>query len=167
MKKQQQRSFTPYQAPVKEIDERVIEIARVSRTVRGGRRIRFRAVVIVGNHQGKVGLGVGKAKEVAGAISKATSLARKKMFPVPIFNDTIPFEIKGYFGASVVLLKPAAVGSSIIAGGVVRTIADVCGIRNLVAKILGGKSKLNNAKATILAFKKLKKLVELREAKEK
>lgn len=154
--------FFPRKETGQGLDERLIEISRVSRTVKGGRRLRFRALVVVGNHQGKVGLGVAKAPEVTGAIAKATGLASKKMLTVPLINGTIPLEVKGHFGAAVVLLKPARRGSSIIAGGTVRIIAEVTGIENLVAKILGSKSKLNNAKATILAFEKLQKLVELR-----
>jgi len=144
----------PFSRAKKEDDfeERVIEVARISRVVKGGRRIRFRALVAVGNKKGRIGVGLSKANEVADAVNKATSKARKKMVDVPIIAGTIPYEMTSKFGAAKVILKPASEGTSIVAGGAVRTVLEICGIENVLAKILGSKSKVNNVFATILAL---------------
>lgn len=133
----------------KEFDERVLEVARVSRVVKGGRRIRFRATVALGNHKGRVGLGLGKANEVSIAVQKASVQAKKKMITVPIINGTIPYEVMATYGAAKVLIKPASSGSSIVAGGAVRNIMELAGITDVLAKILGSKSLVNNAFAVI------------------
>jgi len=135
--------------------EKVIEIDRVSRTVKGGRRIRFRALVVVGDGHGKVGIGVGKANDISRAIAKATAYAHRREKPVTIINDTIPYEINSRFGSANVFLKPAPQGTSVIAGGTVRAVIEAAGIKNIVAKSLGSANKLNIAKATILALSKL------------
>jgi small subunit ribosomal protein S5 len=145
-----------------EISSVVLEIDRISRTVKGGRRIRFRALVIVGDKNGRVGMGVAKAGEVAIAVNKATVYAKKHMITVPIVNNTIPHEIIAKYGSAHIILKPASEGTSIIAGSAVRTVADLAGIRNLIAKIIGNSTKINIAQATLLAFKNLK----VREGKE-
>lgn len=134
-------------------EEKVIEVSRVSRTVKGGRRIRFRALVVVGDRKGRVGMGLGKANEVTGAVQKASSQARKSMINVPIIEGTIPHEITGQYGAARVLLKPASSGTSIVAGGSVRVVADLAGISDLLGKSLGSRSKINNVAATINALK--------------
>ncbi len=137
----------------KHFEEKVIEIARVSRTVKGGKRIGFRALVVVGDRQGKVGIGMGKSVEVSGAIKKAVSRAKKQMIEVDTDErGTIAKEVTCQFGAAKVLLRPAPEGTSIIAGGVVRAVCELAGIRNLVAKSLGSANKINSAKATILAL---------------
>ena len=133
-------------------EEKVIEVNRVSRTVKGGRRIRFRALVVVGDKKGKVGMGLGKANEVTEAVSKANSQARKNLIDVPVINGTIPHEIIGVYGAARVLLKPASSGTSIVAGGPVRVVAELAGISDLLAKSLGSRSKINNVAATLNAF---------------
>lgn len=133
--------------------EKVIEVSRVSRTVKGGRRIRFRALVIVGDRNGKVGMGLGKANEVTEAVSKASSQARRNLVNVRVINGTIPHEIIGVHGAARVLLRPASSGTSIVAGGSVRVVAELAGITDLLAKSLGSRSKINNVAATINAFK--------------
>lgn len=138
-----------------ELEERVIEVGRISRTVAGGKRMRFRALVVVGDRKGKVGMGLGKAQEVAGAIAKATAKAKKSMIEVPIVNGTIPFETRATFGSAHVLLKPAVPGTSIIAGGSVRTIMELAGIQNIVSKILGAPNRVNNSQATLTALEKL------------
>ncbi len=143
-------------AEPKELEDRVIDIVRVSRTVKGGRRIRFRVAVVSGDKAGRVGFAVEKANDVAQAVAKATNAAHKKLTKINLYKDTIPHEIRQSYGSAEVLLKPAPPGTSIIAGGVVRTIAEVCGIKNLVAKILGSDNKINNAQATILALQKLR-----------
>ncbi len=134
----------------KHFEEKVIEIARVSRTVKGGKRIGFRALVVVGDKQGKVGIGLGKSVEVAGAIKKAVNQAKKTMIKANISEKgSIKREIDAHFGAAKVIMRPAPEGTSIIAGGVVRSVCELAGIKNLVAKSLGSNNKINCAKATI------------------
>lgn len=140
-----------------EIQEKVVSIDRVSRTVKGGRRIRFRALIIIGDRQSRVGIGVAKAGDVQGAIAKARHKAEKSMITVRIVNDTIPHEIKETYGTTTVLLKPAGPGHSIIAGGSVRPVVELCGIKNIVSKSLGSSNSLNSAMATYMALKKLTK----------
>lgn len=142
---------------IKEFEEKVIEINRVSRTVKGGRRLRFRALVAIGNRKGKVGFGLGKANEVAVAVTKAVKEANKNIIEVPIVNDTIPCEIKFNYGSACVFLKPAAPGTSVIAGGSVRVIIELAGIKNILSKIYGSSNKINNVVATFLALQELKK----------
>ena len=136
----------------KEYEERVIEIARVSRVAKGGRRIRFRALVVLGNRNGKVGMGVAKATEVAEAVKKATAKAKKHIKIVPIINGTIPHEIIAKHGGSRIMLKPAASGTSIVAGGSIRSVAELVGITDLLAKSLGSSNKINSVTATIIAL---------------
>lgn len=138
-----------------EIEERVLEVGRISRTVAGGKRMRFRALVVVGNRKGRVGMALDKAQEVSAAIAKATAKAKKSMIDVPIVSDTIPFEVEARYGSAHVLLRPAAPGTSIIAGGAVRTIMDLAGVRNVVSKILGAPNRITNSRATFLALQKL------------
>lgn len=136
----------------KEYEERVIEIARVSRVAKGGRRIRFRALVVLGNRNGKIGMGLAKANEVSEAVKKATARAKKKIINVPIINGSIPHEVTVKHGGAVVMLKPAAGGTSIVAGGSVRSVAELAGITDLLAKSLGSSNKVNNVTATIKAL---------------
>lgn len=136
----------------KEYEEEVLQIARVTRVVKGGRRLRFRATVIIGNRKGKVGIGLGKATEVAEAIKKAVSRAKKEVIKIPIVNDTVPFEIKEKFKAAKLLIRPAKSGTGIIAGSAMRRILELAGIKNVVAKSVGSSNKVNLAKATMKAL---------------
>lgn len=141
----------------KQFEEKVLKIDRVSRTVAGGRRMRFRALVACGNKQGKVGVGVGKANDTASAVEKAARKARKNMIDVKLINNTIARQTSVKFGNAHIIFKPAPKGRFIVAGGVVRAIAELAGIENLSAKMLGSNSKINNAKATLLALEKVSK----------
>jgi len=140
----------------KTFEEKVVQVDRVSRTVKGGKRMRFRALVIIGNRQGKVALGIGKAQEVLIAVQKAVSKAKKNIIEVPIVKETIPHEIKVKYGSARLILIPASIGTSVIAGGSVRTVLELAGVKNVLSKILGTSNKINNAKATILALQSFK-----------
>ena len=136
----------------KEFEEVVINIDRVARVVKGGRRFRFKALVVVGNRKNKVGVGVAKGADVQAAIGKATDVAKKHLITVPIVNETIPHEMEIKLAGARVLIKPAAPGTGIIAGGVVRSVIGVTGIRNMLSKSLGSTNKVNIAYATIEAL---------------
>lgn len=150
-------------------EEVVLDIARVTRVVAGGKRLSFRATVVVGdkeNHQ--VGVGVEKGQDVAQAIQKASSKAKKKLITVPIINDTIPHEITAKYKAAKVILKPARRGKGVIAGGAARTVLKLANVPNVIAKILGNTSNaINNARVTILALSKLKNIKSKNKEQEK
>ena len=139
----------------KEFEEIVINIDRVARVVKGGRRFRFKALVVVGNKKGKVGVGVSKGQDVQTAVAKATDVAKKHLITVPIVNETIPHDVETKISGAQVLIKPAAPGTGIIAGGVVRQVIGVTGIRNMLSKSLGSTNKVNIAYATIEALQSL------------
>jgi len=145
------------QAPAepKQFEEVVINVDRVSRVVKGGRRFRFKALVVVGDHKTKVGVGVAKGADVQVAIQKATDVAKKNLVIIPITNETIPHENEVKYSGARVLLKPAAPGTGIIAGGVVRSIIGVTGIRNLLTKSLNSTNKVNIAYATVESLRGL------------
>jgi small subunit ribosomal protein S5 len=145
------------QAPAepKQFEELVINIDRVSRVVKGGRRFRFKALVVIGDRKNKVGVGVAKGADVQVAIAKATDVAKKNLITIPVINETIPHENEIKYSGARVLLKPAAPGTGIIAGGVVRSIIGVTGIRNLLSKSLNSTNKVNIAYATIEALRTL------------
>lgn len=137
-------------------EEKNLEIARVTRVTKGGKRMRFRALTVIGNRNGRVGFGLAKAVDVAGATSKAITQARKSLLTVPLVDETIPHAVTAKFGAAVVLLKPAPKGTGIKAGGAVRSVLELAGIPNVVSKILGSSNKVNNVKATFVALKMLR-----------
>ena len=139
----------------KQFEELVINIDRVSRVVKGGRRFRFKALVVVGDRKNKVGVGVAKGQDVTAAIAKATNVAKKNMVEIALEGDTIPHEVETKVTGAHVLLKHAAPGTGIIAGGVVRQIIGVTGIRNMLSKSLGSTNKVNIAYATVDALKSL------------
>jgi len=140
-----------------EFDSKLLDLTRVMRMTAGGRRFRFRAGVVVGDKKGRIGFGVSKGADVAQAVEKATRVAKKNLVIVPIFNETIPHPVEAKFGAAQIMLKPQAKGRGLVAGGTVRVICALAGIRNISSKKIGKTSnKINNAKATISALKKLK-----------
>lgn len=145
-----------YREEEKAFDERVLQVDRVTRVVKGGRRMRFRALVVVGDRKGKIGFGVAKANEVAGAVRKASTQAQKHLIQVPVINGTIPHEIRASFSGADILLKPASEGTSIVAGGIIRTIAELSGIENLLSKMLGSSNKMNNVQAMFKALTSFK-----------
>ena len=152
-----------------EFEQKIIDIARVTRVMAGGKRMRFRACVVIGNRDKKVGIGLAKGADVSMAVSKAVNKARKNIIDVPIINNTIPHEVYNKFGAAKVLLKPAKEGRGIIAGGAVRAVVELAGIKNIVSKILGTNNKINNVKCTIKALQALKpvRIVEKKVEKKK
>ena len=150
-----QKIETSEEKPQSEWTERVVQIRRVTKVVKGGKKLSFRAVVIVGNKKGQVGVGCAKASEVIIAIQKAIADGRKNLITVPIFKTTIPHPITGRSGSGEVMLKPASQGTGIIAGGSVRLVLELAGIENILSKSLGSKSPLNAAYATIEALKSL------------
>jgi len=139
----------------KEFDERIVHIDRVARVVKGGRRFRFRALVVVGDHKGKVGIGIAKGADVTAAVTKATEVAKKHMSKVNLYKGTLPHEADGKVGGARILIKPASAGTGLIAGGVVRTILEVTGVSNVLSKSLGSTNKANTAYATIAALNSL------------
>ncbi|MBU3901240.1 30S ribosomal protein S5 [Patescibacteria group bacterium] len=140
-----------------EYDQKVLDMARVTRVVAGGRRFSFRATVGLGNRKGKIGVGVGKGLDVSQAVDKAVADAKKNMIVVALKEGTIPHEVEAKFGSAKVFLKPAPKGKGLVAGGAMRVICDLAGIENISAKIISkSTNKLNNAQATLEALKKLK-----------
>jgi small subunit ribosomal protein S5 len=144
-----------------ELDERVVDITRVAKVVKGGRRFNFRVVAVVGDNRGQVGLGVGKARGVPDAIRKATERARRDMSPMALVQTTIPHEVVGRCGGAKVLLKPAAPGTGVIAGGGVRAVLEAVGVRDVLTKSQGSSNVVNVVQATMNALMQLRRVEDI------
>lgn len=154
-----------HDAAPKEFEEKLVQLDRVARVVAGGRRFRFRATVVIGDKKGKVGVGVAKGREVQVAIQKAVYKAKKDMLTVPLEGSSIPMQVQVTFNGATVMLKPARVGTGVIAGGPVRAVVESAGIKDVLSKMIGSSNKVNNVYATFEALKKISRLVEQKKAK--
>lgn len=149
------------QEDVKDLQETVVYINRISKKTKGGNKVRFSALVVVGDRNGKVAVGHAKALDVRAAITKAINFAKKRMIEIPLAGTTIPYSVKEKYAAASVLIKPAPPGSGIIAGGPMRVVLEAAGIKDAVGKILGSKNKIANVYATLKALEKIKKMKEV------
>ncbi len=146
---------------VSEFDKQVVQVRRVQKVVKGGRTLRFSALVVVGDRKGRVGIGIGKSKEVSAAIEKATTVAKKNVVNIPIVNNTIPHDTIGKFSATSILLLPAPEGTGVIAGGSARAVIELAGIKNIVTKRHGSSNRMNCVKATMAGLLSLKTKEEI------
>jgi len=143
---------------VREFDQKILDLARVTRVTGGGKRMRFRATVVIGDHKGRVGLGTAKGIDVAIAVEKAYTQAKRKIVTVPMKDETIPHMIQRKYGSAVVLMKPAPVGTGLKSGGAVRMVLELAGVPNAVSKILASKNKINIARATLKCLENLRRV---------
>lgn len=140
----------------REFEQKILELARVTRVTKGGKRMRFRAAVVIGDRRGRVGFGVAKGADVSMAVEKAFRQAKKNLVKIPLVNETIPHEVTRKFAAATVLIKPAPQGTGLKCGGPTRVVLELAGVPNAVSKLLGSSNKINNAKATFVALKSLR-----------
>lgn len=156
MEKRTRRNNSRDGGEAREFDQKVVEIKRVTRVVAGGKRMRFRALVVIGDHKGKIGIGLKKGMDVTEAVNKAVNAAKKSMIVVPIVNDTVPHQVNIKYKSSKLLMMPARPGTGVIAGGAVRSVLDMAGVKNVISKMLGSNNKVNNVRATFEAFKSMR-----------
>ena len=162
MQQRQRRGGRPQREAVKkDFEQKTVEIKRVTRVTGGGKRMRFRALVVIGDKKGRVGVGLRKGPDVSEAVNKAVNAAKKTMVQVKIVNDTIPHEIKFKYRSAVVFLRPAMPGTGVIAGGAIRQVLDLVGVKNVLSKMIGSSNKVNNVMATYLALTKLRSKEEM------
>lgn len=140
----------------REFDQKVVEVKRVTRVTGGGKRMRFRALVVIGDHKGKVGMGLQKGMDVAESVNKAVAQAKKNMVSLPLINETIPHQVKIKYKSSQLLMIPAKAGTGVIAGGAVRSVMDLAGVKNIISKMIGSSNKVNNVKAVFKAFESMR-----------
>lgn len=148
-----------------EFDQKVVEVKRVTRVTAGGKRMRFRALVVIGDHKGRVGMGLRKGMDVSDSVQKAVNAAKKQLVNLPLINETIPHDVKVKYKSSRLILRPGKAGTGVIAGGAVRAVMDLAGVKNVMCKMIGSNNKVNNVKAVFSAFKNLKSkehLIQLR-----
>lgn len=155
-KQQRKRQGKKNTGPKDDFEQTIVDLARVTRVMGGGKRMRFRACVVIGNRKGSVGLGIAKAKDVSTAVDKAARQARKHIIQVPIVHSTIPHNIEVKYSSAKVLLKSARLGRGLIAGGAIRSVLDLAGVPNVVAKMMGSRNKINNVHAVVEALQKLR-----------
>ena len=155
------RRKSNFSKEVSEFDKKLVDVRRVTKVVTGGRTLRFSALVVVGNKKGKVGIGIGKASEVPNAIEKATQDAKKHLASIVTYNTTIPHEVIGKFGKAKVILLPSKEGSGVVAGGSVRPVVELAGIKDLTAKVYGSRNKINCVRATLDALLQLRSKDEI------
>lgn len=161
MEKRRRRNSDGQDRERSEFDQKVVEVKRVTRVVAGGKRMRFRALVVIGDHKGRVGLGLRKGSDVSESVNKAVNAAKKNLVTLPLVNETIPHEMKVKYKSSVLMLKPARPGTGVIAGGAVRSVMELAGVKNVVSKMLGSNNKVNNIKAIFSAFKQMRSKEQL------
>ena len=158
MAKQNQKRIKPAET---ELKEKMVSLNRVAKVTKGGRTFSFAAIVVVGDGEGTIGVGLGKARDVQQSIAKAVDDAKKSLFKVPVYNGTIPHEQKGRYGAGRVYIQPAADGTGVIAGGAMRSVLEMAGVQNVLAKSIGTSNPHNVVKATVDALKKLRSPMEI------
>lgn len=161
------KKFSRRQEKNSEFEQKLVDLARVARVVAGGKRFRFRACICIGDKKGKIGMGVAKGSDVSGAIAKATAQAKKNLINIPIIKGTIPYEVTGKYVGAKVFLKPAQKGTGIIAGGAIRSVLELAGIKNILSKMMGSNNKINNVTATINILKNIKSPEEIAQSRGK
>jgi small subunit ribosomal protein S5 len=159
--KNRKSQLAKMQQPVEEYSEAVLNVRRVAKVIKGGRRFAFSALVVVGDGKGNIGIALGKSREVSSAIAKALRRAKKIMFAVPLYKTTIPFSVEGKHGSSRVIIRSASKGTGVIAGGAVRAVMEALGVRDVLAKSIGSSNPQNVVKATVHALKKLRTAKQL------
>lgn len=167
MEKRRRQSNRDGERDRNEFDQKVVEVKRVTRVTAGGKRMRFRALVVIGDHKGKVGMGLKKGADVSESVNKAVNQAKKNMITLPLVNETIPHVLNVKYKSSSLMLKPAKPGTGVIAGGAVRSVMELAGVKNVVSKMLGSNNKVNNVKAVFSAFGKMRSKEQLWQKRKK